>query len=280
MYASAGDRAKLAGLLEPVRRAGEQSALARELLDTNAIFASPAWTIRHAHRFLKDAHPLEPSGVGVRRPDLGQRVSRLDSSARPPGSKAASFRRHGALLDFNVSLALDGAPLTDAERRQLLEATEGLTLLRGRWVEVDHEQLTEVLAHWQSLEREHAQGIGFIEGMRLLAGARLEAGDGPEERLADWSQVSAGDWLRQTLDQLRRPETIDACRPGRDLQATLRPYQVEGVRWLWFMTELGLGLPGGRHGSGKTIQVIDLLPRASGSMARPLRRPCSLCRRR
>ena len=58
--------------------------------------------------------------------------------------------------------------------------------------------------------------------------------------VADWSQITAGTWLRDTLERLRRPDTIDACQPGRDLQATLRHYQVDGVRWLWFMTELGL----------------------------------------
>src|SRR5207249_1059399 len=75
-----------------------------------------------------------------------------------------------------------------------------------------------------------------------------------------WSRVSAGDWLKDSLDRLRRPETIDVCQPGRDLQGTLRPYQAHGVRWLWFMTELGLGgCLADDMGLGKTIQVIDLL---------------------
>ena len=49
-------------------------------------------------------------------------------------------------------------------------------------------------------------------------------------------------------------------KPGLDLRATLRPYQSEGVRWLWFMTRLGLGAClADDMGLGKTIQVIDLL---------------------
>jgi SNF2 family DNA or RNA helicase len=75
-----------------------------------------------------------------------------------------------------------------------------------------------------------------------------------------WSRVTAGDWLRRTLHRMRQPEQDDACQPGRDLRATLRPYQVDGVRWLWFMTELGLGAClADDMGLGKTIQVIDLL---------------------
>src|SRR5207253_5902694 len=96
------------------------------------------------------------------------------------------------LLDFEVTLAFDGQPLSDEERRQLLEATEGLVLLRGKWVEVDREQLQEALRHWKTLEKEHAEGISFIEGMRLLAGAKLDTKDEAAQNLADWSQISAG----------------------------------------------------------------------------------------
>jgi non-specific serine/threonine protein kinase len=59
---------------------------------------------------------------------------------------------------------------------------------------------------------------------------------------------------------MRQPRGIDTLQPGVDLHATLRPYQADGVRWLWFMTRLGLGAClADDMGLGKTIQVIDLL---------------------
>jgi hypothetical protein len=260
-YAGAREQAKLVALLEPVRRAAQESALVRELLDSKALFAPQAWTIGEAHRFLTETPRLEQAGVVVRVPDWW-------SARTPPrpqvhvriGTRQAGLLATGQLLDFQVDLAIDGEPLTDEERRRLLEATEGLVLLRGKWVQVDREQLQEALRHWRALEKEHAEGISFIEGMRLLAGAKLSTDNGDGGRLADWSRITAGAWLKQTLDRLRHPETIAACRPGRDLQAKLRPYQVDGVRWLWFMTELGLGgCLADDMGLGKTIQVIDLL---------------------
>src|SRR6185295_5111322 len=46
--------------------------------------------------------------------------------------------------------------------------------------------------------------------------------------------------------------------PG--LQAQLRPYQVIGVNWLWFLSRLGLGgCLADDMGLGKTIQVLALL---------------------
>jgi non-specific serine/threonine protein kinase len=127
-------------------------------------------------------------------------------------------------------------------------------------VEVDRRQLQEALDHWQRVEQANPDGIGFIEGMRLLAGAPIGAEETAAEKTAEWSRVTAGDGLRRVLDRMRRPERDAACHPGRDLRATLRPYQAEGVRWLCFLTELGLGAClADDMGLGKTIQVIDLL---------------------
>ncbi|MBI3865724.1 MAG: ATP-dependent helicase, partial [Planctomycetia bacterium] len=241
-YAGAKDLSKLESLLEPVRRAAGQSGLVRELLDSKALFSPQGWTIRQAHRFLTESPRMEEAGVVVRVPDwwAARRQARPQVQVRI-GSQPASAIGQEGLLDFDVGLALEGEPLTDDERRHLLAAAEGLVLLRGKWVEVDRGQLQQALDHWKSLERQHANGINFIDGMRLLAGANLGAGDSEDQESAGWSRVMAGDWLQATLERMRRPETIGAFQPGQDLSATLRHYQADGVRWLWFMTELGLG---------------------------------------
>jgi len=275
-YAAARDRDKLESLLEPVKRAGEKSGLVLELLDNKTLFAPQAWTIRQAYRFLSEAPQMEEAGVVVRVPDWW-------SARRPPrpqvrvqiGKQRASAVGLDKLLDFQVGLTLDGATLTDEERRQLLASTEGLLFLRGKWVEVDPERLREALAHWKQVEKEHADGISFFEGMRLLAGAPGAGDEAVPEETASWVGIGAGDWLRETLERLRRPEQIDGCQPGRDLRATLRPYQADGVRWLWFMTELGLGAClADDMGLGKTIQVLDLL--LQHKRQRPAGRPPSL----
>ena len=277
-YAGANERTKLESLLEPVRRASETSELVREMLGSKALFAPQGWTIREAHRFLQESARIEEAGVVVRVPDWW-------SSRTPPrpqvqvrlGSKKASAVGMDTLLDFDIGMSLDGEALTAEESRQLLAGTEGLVLLRGKWVEVDAAQLQEALKHWKKLERAHTDGIGFIEGMRLLAGARLDAADTADEQVASWSRVTAGDWLRETLERLRRPETIAGDEPGRDLNATLRPYQIEGVRWLSFMTELGLGAClADDMGLGKTIQVIDLLLQRKRSAGAGKTRPSLL----
>ena len=79
-----------------------------------------------------------------------------------------------AMLDFRVQLALGDQELTEAEWRELMAADEGLVLLRGQWVEVDRDKLTEALDHWKKVERLARDGVSFVEGMRLLAGAPMD----------------------------------------------------------------------------------------------------------
>jgi non-specific serine/threonine protein kinase len=260
-YAGAGDRQKLDSLLEPVRRAAERSPLAKELLEKKALFAPQAWTAKQAHRFLVESTDIEASGVVLRLPDWWKPRSRPRPQVQVRlGSNPASAFGLDQLLDFEVDVALEGDPLTEAENKQLMASAEGLVLLRGKWVEVDQARLKQALDHWNRVAEEHPEGIDYITGMRLLAGAELSSNETVDDEVATWSHVTAGDWLRETLANLRQPGAKDSLQPGRDLHATLRPYQAEGVRWLWFMLKLGLGAClADDMGLGKTIQIIDLL---------------------
>ncbi len=204
---------------------------------------------------------MEQAGLVVRVPNWW----RARSSSRPEvrislGNDEPRGLGADSLLDFSVDLALDGESLTEEEQQLLLAADEGLLLLRGKWIVVDRQRLNDALEHWQQLEQQHADGIDFLRGMRMLAGARLTNEDEAELAASEWIHVAAGDWLEETLKTLRDPAGNIGCQPGQGLNATLRPYQAEGVRWLWFMMELRLGAClADDMGLGKTIQVIDLL---------------------
>jgi non-specific serine/threonine protein kinase len=262
-YAAAKDQAKLAELLTPVRDASIGSPMVSELLDSRAIFQPQAWTVAQAHRFLTEIPAMEEAGLGVRVPDwwAARREVRPQVQVRI-GDQRGNGVGLGSLLDFSATLSLDGTPLTQEERDALLAATDGLALLRGRWVEIDARKLNEALRHWQELEEEHADGISFLDGMRLLAGVTP---DGGGDAADEWASIRTGTWLQEVLQRLRSPGEIEGCEPGTGLRATLRPYQADGVRWLWFMLRLGLGAClADDMGLGKTIQVIDLILRLQG----------------
>jgi hypothetical protein len=261
-YAGAANKDRLLSLLLPVQRASESCLWLKTLVDAGEIFHPLRWTTSEAIQLLRDVPKLESAGVVVRMPATwrANRPPRPHVTAKI-GGKAPSGLGQDALLDFQMEVTLDGECLSAAETRELLEKSDGLALVRGRWVEVDQERLRRMLEHFRALERtaeEH--GLGFREAVRLLAGADLAVGDTSADDYAEWSQVVAGPWLAETLKGLRSPEGLARIDSGAALNATLRPYQQVGVRWLYLIAKLGLGAClADDMGLGKTIQVLSLL---------------------
>ena len=261
-YAGAKNRERLLSLLMPVQRATEHCPWLKAMVDAGEIFHPLRWSPQQALQFLKDVPALESAGVLVRMPASW----RMNRPARPQvkatvGGNPPSQLGMDALLDFQMEVTLDGEKLSAAEIKRLLAHSDGLALIRGKWVEVDHERLRRTLDQFEAIERRAAiDGLSFGEAMRMLAGAGI-AGDGAAGQAdVDWSQTVAGPWLAETLAALRRPDGLARIDPGRFLQGTLRPYQQAGVQWLYLLTQLRLGAClADDMGLGKTIQVLSLL---------------------
>ena len=260
-FAGAGDKAKLLQLLDPVSRASETCSWLKAIVDAGEIFHPLRWTPREALLFLHDVEAMEQSGLVIRMPANW----RMNCPSRPRveatvGSTSPSVLGLDALLDFQVGVSLDGEALTTAEIKELLASTDGLALVRGKWVEVDRERLQATLHRFQEIERlSRREGVPFGKAMRLLAGAEIDGGAGAEPT-AQWAHVQAGPWLAEALEGCRSPDGLAKVDPGEALQATLRPYQETGLRWLYLLTRLGLGAClADDMGLGKTIQVLALL---------------------
>jgi superfamily II DNA or RNA helicase len=259
-YSGPANRSKLLSLLVPVQRAAETCAWLRPIIDSGEIFHPLRWSAQEASRFLASAAALESAGVVVRMPASW----RAGRPARPQvtatvGTRAPSKLGLDGLLDFSVDLTLDGETLGKAEIGALLAGTEGLVLLRGQWVEVDHERLERTLRQFRAAEElARTGGMSFAEAMRMLAGAAV-TDEAAAAATAEWSQVTAGPWLAETLQALRAPDGA-GVDPGAALRGTLRPYQKAGVQWLHLLSGLGLGAClADDMGLGKTIQVLALL---------------------
>jgi non-specific serine/threonine protein kinase len=260
-YSGQQDKKTLINLLSPVHVASQRSDFARELIESGGIYQPLAWTPPQAYRLLKEVPLLEDSGILVRLPDWWKKRPRPRVSVTIGDRKQKRFDAQG-MLDFQVQLALGDQELTAAEWRELMAAEDGLVLLRGQWVEVDRERLREALDHWKQVESHVPDGLSFVEGMRLLAGAPkdLAIDETGFDEQRDWSFVKAGDWLGTMLSDLRSPEHLEEANPGRALKTTLREYQQTGVSWLSFLSSLGLGAClADDMGLGKTIQILALL---------------------
>ena len=255
-----GEQNKLLSLLVPVQRAAEKCAWLKPMVDAGEVFHPMRWTPQEASRFLSSVPELESAGVVVRMPTSW----RANRPPRPQvtgvvGARTPSAVGLDGLLDFHMAMTLDGDPLTEQEISTLLAGTDTLVLMRGQWVEVDRERLERAMRQFREAEElAEQEGLTFAEAMRLLAGASLTGND-VDAAVADWSRMSAGPWLAETLQALRAPDGA-GTDPGPALNGTLRPYQKAGVQWMHLLSGLGLGAClADDMGLGKTIQVLTLL---------------------
>jgi len=259
-YAGAKNKKALIHLLSPVQLTAESSPVIKELVDSGDLYHPLAWTPAEAYLFLKDAALYEQCGVVVRLPDWWKKRSRPRVGITIGEGKQKNFNAD-SLLDFKLHIALGDESLSKAELKKLLAAEDGLTFIKGQWVEVDQEKLNEALAHWKTVEAEAGMsGLTFAEGMRLLAGAPADLGHDEIEESREWSFVQPGKWLSSQLEALRSPAQMKDANPGKALKASLRPYQQAGVNWLRLLSRLGLGAClADDMGLGKTMQIISLL---------------------
>ena len=261
-YAGAANRDRLLSLLLPVQRAAESCPWLKTLVDEGMIFHPLRWQPSEAMQFLRDVPQLDRAGVVVRMPAAWR-------TSRPPraqvtatvGGQPPSGLGKDALLDFRMEVTLEGEKLSKAEIKELLAKSDGLALVRGRWIEIDAERLKRMIEHFGKIEQTAAEkGLNFAEAMRMVAGANAGEEAASDTTGDDWSQVVAGPWLAETLQGLRSPEGLARVQVGATLHATLRPYQQVGVRWLYLLAKLGLGAClADDMGLGKTIQMLSLL---------------------
>jgi len=264
-YAGTANKPALIKLLTPVDEAAKACEWVKQLVDSGQVYQPLAWSAQQAYTFLRSVPALEEAGLTVRVPDWWKKRPRPQVAVTIGEQKPSRFGTD-ALLDFNTHVALGDEALSEAELHALLNEVDdtGLVFVRGQWVEIDRDKLEQALDHWRDVERQTQDGqITFVEGMRMLAGASADLReDADAETDRTWVHVEAGEALRKTLSQLRQPDGTadgDVIDKGTGVRATLRPYQRDGVRWMYMLGELGLGAClADDMGLGKTLQVLTL----------------------
>ncbi len=255
----AGDSTRLLQLLATVYAAGRRSALVARLVDSGELFHPLAWSPAEAHTFLKEVPLYEEEGVLCRIPNWWRaRAPTVRVQVRAGEQRPAGLGQK-ALLAFDVGLALDGEAVSPEELQALLEATEGLALIKGKWVTVDAEKLRRTLAEYERVRGLLEAGLSLRDALRLSLDPTRLGGSGDADTAPE---ISQGEWLLGVTTRLRSPARLEAVPPGAGFAAELRPYQQHGLNWLWFLHTLGLGgCLADDMGLGKTVQVLAFLSR-------------------
>ncbi|SDS68223.1 non-specific serine/threonine protein kinase [Paenibacillaceae bacterium GAS479] len=252
---------KLLELLSTVHYAAESSDLIRELVDSGDLFYPIGLTAEEAYMFLREVIQYEEAGIMCRIPKWWRSKSNSLKLNVSVGDREPSRLNTEALLSFQAELWLGGEVLTTDELRQLLAEQEGLALIKGKWVEVNHKRLQQALdAYEQASKAAGGSGISIVEAMQLHLQSERTLQVDPDKVEVE-VEVTNGEWLESVMSELRQPERIEALvLAGDDFRADLRTYQTRGVSWLHLMKTLGLGAClADDMGLGKTVQIIALL---------------------
>jgi len=251
---------KLIDLLSTVSRAADKSFFIKKLLDSGELFYPLNLTANESFNFLKELPVYEEAGIFCRIPNWWRNKAKSSSLSVSFGDKKKkSLVGMDALVDFKAKILVGGVELTPAEAKKLLNQSEGLAQIKGKWVVVDKEKLQQSLDNWYKANSLMNDGeYSLNDAMRLL----MKNGN---DKILDFSEdesidIIAGDWLKEILDKMRNPKIIKNATVHKDFKANLRPYQQSGLNWLTLLDSLKFGAClADDMGLGKTIQVLALL---------------------
>ncbi|MBR0172662.1 MAG: DEAD/DEAH box helicase [Lachnospiraceae bacterium] len=242
-------RENLVALLSCLNRAAEDSAFVGNLMESGEMFHPLRLTTEEAYSFLKDIPLIEAAGILCRVPNWWKKRAAAISMQVTLGDKKPSLFGFDALVEMQPRLTVGGKALTEAEIERLLSEREGLRMLKGRWVEVNHALLRQMLARMEAYDTE----ITLMEALRMGSGiSEYDADVGPI--------VTNGKWLTGLMQRMRNPGGGKPAKVPSSIRATLRPYQKTGYSWLKNMQEGGFGAClADDMGLGKTLQVLTWL---------------------
>ena len=192
-------------------------------------------------------------------------AARLHLEDARPDRAGASLSME-ALATFRWEAAIGGEDLAASDFEALVRSRQPLVRLRTGWVRVDPDALRRVAAEWEETGTEGQ--LPALAALRLALEVRQE-GEGeaaPPVTLAVAGGVGA------LLERVAGDRRMTPLAEPAGFAGTLRPYQRQGLGWLAFLAELGLGgCLADDMGLGKTVQVLALLlhRRAAGTTGGP-----------
>ena len=218
-----------------------------------------------------------------------------------PGERKGSGVGLGAMASFRWRVAVGDTELTEEEMEQIREAQAELVQLRGQWVRLDPVTLRAAERFLDAFSRrtrdrrlatgedgQERPAPSAAEGEARRPTTRPVAPELPPPVPVPAEVEGRAPWI-EMFSMILSPETADVdfglaalasggsrglarLMPGAEgpypypqpetLQATLRPYQLDGLNWLWALDEQSLGgILADDMGLGKTMQVLALLCR-------------------
>jgi non-specific serine/threonine protein kinase len=244
---------KLLALLSTVSKTAEASDFISGLMESGELFSPLRFGADDAYTFLREVPVYEECGVVCRIPNWWKKQGRV-RVAVSVGEHPPAVIGMDALLSFDPAIYLGDDRISRDEAEALMSMTNGLSFIKGKWVEVDHDRLKAAI---EAFDRAAGmQNVTFAEAMRMQLNIGASSGADASSEI----EITNGEWLDGVKNTLLAPVKIGNLSAGEGFKARLRPYQQTGLNWLGQMKSLGFGsLLADDMGLGKTVQILALL---------------------
>ena len=182
-------------------------------------------------------------------------ISSYQAPIRPAEFAVSLTDKPNHWFEFGLRLHMDDIELDVTEAiTYWMEAGTPDTLLlpieNDRWVKIDTQPLHAI--HTLIIDLFQQNKLGKSVLLPGFQAAQLQPLTNLDDRQAPIT--------RKLSQQLQNFNGLEAIIPSAQLQATLRPYQQQGLNWLCFLQRYGFGgILADDMGLGKTLQTIALI---------------------
>lgn len=213
-------------------------------------------TTEEVYEFLLDKVPLlEHAGFIVMVPGWWTKKGSVQTLSLRGQVTSPPMQTKGQLsldkiVSFSWQVALGEEVLSEEELESLAQMKSNLVKLRGQWMQIDRENIKTLLQEWRKGER----SLDAKNVVRLALGADTMPGN------LDFEGIEASGWMGELLSQLEGKTPWQEIAPPQRFKGKLRPYQLRGYSWLYFLSRWGMGsCLADDMGLGKTIQTLALV---------------------
>ncbi|MBB3113600.1 SNF2 family DNA or RNA helicase [Paenibacillus phyllosphaerae] len=162
------------------------------------------------------------------------------------------------IVDFDWKLAVGNVNMSETEFLRLAEENRRLTQIGGEWVHLDPDDVDRIRRWLKKNGGKHGFTMRDVLEMHLRGSAELEPEREDQEALE--AEVELSEHLAAWIGKLSETSELPLITKPEGFLGELRPYQLQGVSWLAFLRQFGIGgCLADDMGLGKTIQFTAYL---------------------
>lgn len=211
----------------------------------------------------RDSISLRQAGYGVIFPSwwTGKGTLaklRVRAKVKRPRSDGTGMFTLDNIVRFDWEVSLGDEKVTFEELEALAKAKVPLVQMRGQWTEVSPEEIGQAI----KFLKKRSKKSSLLDAIMMNLGGALGADTKELDTMQklDIEIDSEDETISQILDGFHDNNRLEQKDQPKGFEGTLRPYQLQGFSWMWFLQRLGLGgCLADDMGLGKTIQVLALI---------------------